>query len=196
MSQSFLTPEELDRVGLAAFGEKVQISRRAVFYHPERIRLGHHVRIDDFCLLTAGGGLDVGNYVHVGAHSAIYGGSGVTLEDYAGLSPRCTLFSESDDFSGESLIHPFFPDELKPGYVRGALRLGRFCQLGAGCTVLPGVTLEEGAVVGAHSLVTQDCEAWAIHAGTPAKLLKRRSRKVLELAARHEAMRADDGSRD
>ena len=48
--------------------------------------------------------------------------------------------------------------------------------------VLPGVTIGEGAVIGAQSLVKKDCEPWTVYTGIPVKPLKKRpSDKILEL---------------
>jgi acetyltransferase-like isoleucine patch superfamily enzyme len=53
--------------------------------------------------------------------------------------------------------------------------------VGAGRILLPGVTLGEGAAVGALSLVRRDVEPFTIVAGTPAKPIGERSRRLLEL---------------
>ncbi len=184
MNTSFYTADELMQMGFSDLGSHVQISRKASFYRAESISLGNHVRIDDFCILSGGSGIHIGNYVHISPYSAVYGGSEVVMEDYTGLSPRCIIFSESDDFSGHSMIHPFFPDQLKPGYIRGRVILRKFVQLGAGTTVLPGIEMKTGSVTGAHSLVTKSCDEWGIYAGIPAVYIKKRSRKLLELEKR------------
>lgn len=187
------SPEELAELGLRSFGHHVAISRKASVYGWNRISVGSHVRIDDFAILTAGGGVEIGDYVHISAYSGLFGGSGITLEDFSGLSPRSLVFSESDDFSGASLIHPFFPrtPELKPGYQAGRVTLRRFAQTGAGTTILPGVTLGEGAVTGAHSLVDTDLDPWWIYVGTPARKLRERSREVVRLAENFRGSRSD-----
>ncbi len=56
--------------------------------------------------------------------------------------------------------------------------------VGSGSVILPGVTLHEGAAVGALSLVTKDCEAFGIYQGIPAKRLAARKRDLLELETR------------
>lgn len=184
LSSAIYSPEELAGLGLAAVGRNVSISRLASLHGRERISLGDHVRIDDFCVLTGGAGIAIGNYVHLSAYCGLFGGSGIVLESYSGLSPRTLLFSESDDFSGNSLIHPFFPKtpEWKPGYQAGPVVLRRFAQTGAGTTVLPGVTFGEGAVTGAHALVTGNLEPWWLYVGTPARKLRERARDVVRLA--------------
>lgn len=189
MKTSFYTTDELRGLGLKAFGDDVCISRKASIYQAEAISMGSHVRVDDFCILSGGKGINIGNYVHISPYSVVYGSSGVVMEDYTGLSPRCTVLSESDDFSGNSMVHPFFSNELKLGYIKGPVTLRKFAQVGAGSTIFPGVELGEGAAVGAHSLVIKSCEAWGIYAGIPAKWIKDRSRKLIELESQFLKLR-------
>lgn len=52
------------------------------------------------------------------------------------------------------------------------VRIGNKAWIGYGCIVLPGVTVGEGAVVGAGSVVTRDIPAWTIAAGNPARVIR------------------------
>ena len=52
------------------------------------------------------------------------------------------------------------------------IRLGRGCLIGMESFVLPGVTVGEGAIVGAGSLVTKDIPAWTIATGRPAAVVR------------------------
>lgn len=183
---AYLTNNQLDELGLNDYGSNVMVSEKASIYFPENLNLGSNVRIDDFCVISAKGKVCIGDYVHIGAFSAIYGGAGVELGDFSGMSSRCTIYSESDDFSGESLIHPFFPDQFKPGYIRGKVTLESYVQLGAGCTVLPNCRLGVGAVTGAHSLVLDDLKEWSINVGIPARFSKSRARTALKLMEQYK----------
>jgi acetyltransferase-like isoleucine patch superfamily enzyme len=185
MRTSFYSPLELAGLGLHSYGDDVRISRNASIYRPENISLASHVRVDDFCLLSGGAGIRIGNYVHISAYAAVYGGGGVIMHDYSGLSPRSTIFSENDDYSGESMVHPWFPPEFKPGYVRGLVVLHKFVQVGAASTLLPGIVLGEGVAIGAHSLVKTSCAPWRIYAGVPARFIKERSRSIELLERRY-----------
>ena len=53
--------------------------------------------------------------------------------------------------------------------------------MGAGCILFPDITIHEGAVVGAMSLVKQSIPEWSVFAGIPAKFIKKRSKRLLEL---------------
>ncbi|MCR5303076.1 MAG: acyltransferase, partial [Lachnospiraceae bacterium] len=56
--------------------------------------------------------------------------------------------------------------------------------IGANCTLLPGVTIGEGAVVGANALVTKDLEPWGIYVGSPAKKIGEREKPSEEMTAK------------
>ena len=191
---AYLNDAQLKNLRLGSVGENVSISDKVTIYSPENLHIGSNVRIDDFCVISAKGGVTIGNYVHISIFSAIFGGAGVEICDYSGLSARCTIYSESDDFSGESLIHPFYPEKFKPGYKRGKVILKPYTQLGAVSTVLPGCIMEEGAVVGAHSLVSDSLREWTVNAGVPAIYIKERSRNVLTLMSQFQRESETEGN--
>lgn len=178
---SFFSNEELSKLGLGGYGKNVLISKKASLYMPDRITMGDNVRIDDFCVVSAGGGVEIDSYVHISAFVCLFGGSGIKIGKNCSISSFTSIYSESDDFSGESLVNPFFPTEFKPGYKSGKVILQDFCNIGAHCCVMPGVTLKEGAAIGTNSLVMKSCEPWSVYFGSPAKKIKERSRKILEL---------------
>jgi len=178
MVTSFFSKEELALQGFKRLGENVQISRLASFYSRENIEIGNNVRIDDFCLLS--GEIIIGNNVHISAYNAIYGKFGVEMYDYSGLSPRCTILSATDDFSGGFLIGPMVKPELT-NVTGGRIIIEKYCQIGCGSVVFPGVKIFEGAVAGAMTLVNKDLEPWKIYKGIPAAYYKERSKNLLNL---------------
>lgn len=181
MSDSFLSRDELAALGLGGFGTNVLISRNARIYNPARLFLGSHVRIDDFCVISAGAGIHIGDYVHIAPFCGLYGGAGIVMKDFTGLSSHVSLYSTSDDFSGRSLVGPTIPEAYRCRLKKGAITLEKFAVIGVGSTLMPGVTLAEGSAVGAHSLVFKSCEPYTIYAGSPAVEVSKRSRTLLEL---------------
>jgi galactoside O-acetyltransferase len=180
---------ELERMGFASLGQDVQLSDRAAIYGAGRIALGDHARIDDFCVLSAGeGGIAIGRHVHVAVFCSLIGAAGIELEDFAGLSARVSIYSSSDDYSGSALTNPTVPAEFAH-VAHAPVRLGRHVIVGAGSVVLPGVTLHEGAAVGALSLVSRDAEAFTVYSGVPARRIGPRSRALLEVEQRFLASR-------
>jgi galactoside O-acetyltransferase len=181
---SFYTELELKALGFKQIGSGVKISRRASFYNITDILIGNNVRIDDFCILS--GKIEIHSFIHISAYSALYGSAGIILEDYSGLSPRTTIFSEVDDFSGDYLVGPVHPIELR-NLSSGTVVVRKYSQVGAGTVILPKVIIGEGVAVGALSLVTKSLDDWGIYAGIPAKRIKERSRDLLKLIDRESS---------
>lgn len=164
-------------MGFKSIGNNVLISDKASFYNPGEISIGSNVRIDDFCILS--GKITLGNFIHISAYTAMYGRFGIVMDDYTGLSPRCSLFSASDDFGGDYLISPMVSSEFT-NVTGGAIHLHRFSQIGAGTIILPNVTINEGVAVGAMSLVKSNLKEWTIYAGIPVLEVKARKRGLLK----------------
>lgn len=174
---SFYEYIELKKLGLKAYGVNVLISRKCSIYNPANISLGNNVRIDDYCILS--GNIKLGDYVHISAYSSLYGANGIEFRDHSGCSARTTIYSAMDDFSGNFLIGPMNP-EGTTNVTGGKVVIEKFVQLGAHCLVFPGVTIHEGAVVGALSLVTKDIPEWSIYVGIPAKKIKDRDKGLIK----------------
>jgi galactoside O-acetyltransferase len=177
-SNSFYNEDELASLGLKNYGKNVLISSKASIYSPEKISIGNNVRIDDFCILS--GNITLQSYIHIGAFCALYGSKGIIMEDYTGLSPRTTIFSATDDFSGNYLVSPMVPVQYT-NVTGGLVLIKRYAQIGAGCIILPNLVINEGVAVGAMSLINKDLAEWGIFAGIPAKYLKERSKQLLKL---------------
>jgi len=80
---AWLTDREITAMGFACVGTNVLLSNKASYYNCQNIRLGNHVRIDDFCVLSAGiGGIEIGNYVHVAVYTSIIGAGEITIDDF------------------------------------------------------------------------------------------------------------------
>lgn len=160
-----------------SYGSDVIINCRSSIYSPSLISIGNNVRIDDFCILS--GSISLGSYIYISAYSAIYGAMGVIMEDYTGLSPRCTGFSAMDDFSGNYLIGPIHL-KYKTNVKRGSVIIKRFVQIGADAIIFPNLIIKESTVIGAHSLVRKDIDEWTINVGVPTKAIKNRSKELLK----------------
>lgn len=176
-----LSPKALEGMGFAALGSDVRISDRASLYGTSRIALGDHVRIDDFCVISAGeGGVSIGQHVHIAVYSSLIGAGRITLDDFCNISSRVAIYSSSDDFSGATMTNPTVPDRYKNVH-HADVRIGRHVIIGSGSVILPGVTLGDGVAVGALSLVKVSCEAFGVYAGNPLRRVSERSRDLLVL---------------
>lgn len=175
---SFYTQEELKNLGFKSIGSKVLISRKASIYSTEEISIGDNVRIDDFCILS--GKIELGSNIHISAYVALYGAMGIKMCDYTGLSPRVTIYSAMDDFNGNYLIGPIHPSEYT-NVTGGKVFIEKFVQIGCNSVIFPNLTIHEGAVVGAISLVTKSLSRWTINVGVPAKFVRNRHDDLTKL---------------
>lgn len=179
MIDTVYTKDELDKLQIKSIGTNVSISKKCSIYSPDSIVIGNNVRIDDFCILS--GDIVIGNYVHISAYCALYGAAGIMIGDFCGVSPRSTIFSKSDDFSGDHMIGPMVPEYLTNTYSAKVI-LKNYSQLGSNTIVMPGVVCNEGSVTGAFSFVNNDLDEWSINCGIPAKKIKDRARQPIALA--------------
>ncbi|WP_347505904.1 acyltransferase [Pseudomonas anguilliseptica] len=178
----YYTSDQLVNIGFKTVGVNVRVAKNCTIIGLENIEFGDNVRIDGHCtIIAAGSGFaKIGSFVHIAGYCGIYAGSGVVLEDFSGLSAGVKIYTGTDDYSGRTLTNPTVPAKYT-GVTSGLVTLRRHVIVGAGTVILPRVTANEGASVGALSLVTKDLESWSIYSGTPARKLRDRSRDLLEL---------------
>ena len=86
---------------------------------------------------------------------------GITIDDGAMIAANVQLISNNHDLYERQVI------TCRP------VHIGKNAWIGAGATILPGVTVGDNAVVGAASVVTKDVPADTIVAGNPARIIKR-----------------------
>lgn len=102
----------------------------------------------------------IGKRVIIQANCLMMAAGGITLEDDVLIAANVQLISNNHDLDNRMVI------TCKP------VRICRRAWIGAGATVLPGVTVGENAVVGAGSVVTHDVAPNTIVAGNPARLIR------------------------
>ncbi len=180
---AYLGQQELRGLGFKHLGSDVQLSDKASVYGAARIEIGDNTRIDDFCVLSAGEcGISIGKHVHVAVYSSLIGAGRIEIQDFANLSSKVSVYSSNDDYSGDYMTNPTVPAEYTH-VTKLPVTIGKHVIIGTGSVILPGVTLQAGAVVGALSLVRSDCDTFGVYAGVPAKRIGDRKRGLLEREA-------------
>ncbi|MDH5717023.1 MAG: acyltransferase [Spirochaetia bacterium] len=176
---AYYNQDELSKMGWKKLGINIKVSTKASIYNYEQIEIGDNSRIDDFCLLS--GKIKIGKNVHIAPYCNLAGGEkGIILEDFVGLAYNVHIFTQSDDYSGRTLTNPTIPDKYKDEYKKSIL-IEKHAIIGTGSIIFPGVILAEGTSIGAMSLIKRRTRPWSIYSGNPAKFIKARSKKLLEL---------------
>jgi len=190
--RSKLYPRLLGRVG-----RNVTFGTGVVLRHPPKIFIGNNVVIDDNCVLDAKGmdnrGIFIGDGVFLGRNTILNCKNGdIILEDNVNISSNSMIFSASEVRVGADCLiaaycylvggtHHFDNPEIPLLYQKRSsqgINLGSGGWLGAHVTVFDGVNVGKNVVIGAGSVVNKNIPDFAIAAGIPAKVVKKR--KVLE----------------
>lgn len=111
--------------------------------------------------------LVIGNNSGIGANSII--GRGTTIGDNVMMGPECYIYTRNHAFSRTDIpMREQGMQDFKP------VTIGNDVWIGARVTILPGVKIGNGCIIGAGSVVTKDMPDFAIGGGNPACVLKYR----------------------
>ena len=152
-----------------SFGHGVRVGVGVLVLHPHTFEIGDAVFLGNQTYLQ---GRHDGHCV-IGAHTWIgpqsyFDCRDLELGEYVGWGPGAKVLGS--EHTGEPIDRPIIQTDL----VIKPVRVGKWADIGVNAVLLPGVTVGEGAVVGAGAVVTQDVLDYAIVAGVPAKLLRYR----------------------
>lgn len=109
--------------------------------------IGNHCSFNGIICLPGGGGIKIGNYFHSGI--------------------ECMMIAENHNYQGEAIPY----DDT---YISKEITIGDFVWFGNRVLVCGNVTIGEGAIIAAGSVVTKDVPSLAIVGGNPAKIIKYR----------------------
>ena len=139
------------------------------------ICLGNNVSIarDSILFCTGviayrGEGINIGDRTGISARAYLAGQGGITIGNDVIMGPNVQIFSENHLFADLNLTIK------EQGVTKQAVVIGNNCWLGGGSTILAGVTIGDGCVVAAGSVVTKSFPQNSVIAGIPAKLVKNR----------------------
>ena len=156
-------------------GKDVRIHPLAKICVPEMLELDDYSRINDFAFIWGGRGTRLGKYTDMTWHALIEGDGEAIIGDRVLIGPGTKLITGLYDYKDGLRMVDHLPDG------QAKFRIGRIVieddvSLSAGCVVLPDVTIGEGVVVGANSLVNRDLDPWGVYVGNPVRKIADRPR--------------------
>lgn len=159
-------------------GKNCIIGKNLTFTGIENINVGSFTWIDDYVnLSSAFGEIEIGSYIHISPYSILSGGGGLYIEDYVGIASFAQVYSHSETIkAGRRMSGPMIPEDMK-AFRSAPVILRKDSFVGCGAVILPGVTLAEGSVIAANSVVSKSTDPWCVYSGNPAKKVCKR-RKV------------------
>ncbi len=121
---------------------------------PDELKLGRYVDIQTNCYIASNGGVTIGNYTHI--------------------SENCTVFSDEHLYD----IGDYIPISNKK--IKKPVTIEDFVIIGANVSILPGVTIGKGSIVGMGAVVVNSIPPYSIALGNPARVIKKRDEEEFE----------------
>lgn len=149
-----------------------------------RIIIGHHTRIAGELRCKSTGKIEIGNYSVVQNHVSIQCLQSVKMGHYSVISEKSVVVDNNNHRiePEERVKHRIRVAPGGPGYgglgdgwelsESAPVVIGDVVWVGAGCLILKGITIGEGAIVARNSVVTKDVPPYTVVAGFPAKVVK------------------------
>jgi galactoside O-acetyltransferase len=167
---------ERERWRLTQAGPGIRIDRTVQIRSADRLSLGARVFIDAGVILHCGGmdwspeegGITIGDDAYIGPNCVLFGAAGIRIGTGALISPGVVITSHQHSFAR--------PDqEIRSQPLQfGEVVIEPDVWIGANATILPGVRLASGSVIGAGAVVRNDVEADQVAVGVPARVVRER----------------------
>jgi len=147
-------------------GHGLRVEPGVGFKHPETFEVGDGVFIGSQVFIQGrfDGRCEIGDYVWIGPQS-YFDARDLVLGDHVGWGPGARVLGSAH--TGIPVEVPVIETDL----VIKPVRIKSWADIGTGAVLLPGVTVGQGAIVGAGAVVTHDVPAFAKVAGVPARVI-------------------------
>jgi acetyltransferase-like isoleucine patch superfamily enzyme len=175
----------------AKCGSRPGFGRGILIRRPRQISIGQRALFDDYAVLDVRGddaSIEFGDHVSIGRFTTVAAKGGqIKLGNGVNIGSYCRVATQTRLEIGESVLTGAYTyigpgnhqigDSETPLIARametkGGVQIGAYAWLGCRVTVLDGVSIGEGSIIGAHSLVKDDIPAGVIAVGCPAKVIR------------------------
>lgn len=143
------------------------------------IRAGSHTLIaGELLVFPHGGNITIGEWCYIGEGARIWSSDSVNIGDRVLISHNVNIFDSMTHPLNAQQRHAQFKAISQTGHPRSIdlgerpVKVGNDVWIGANSCILRGVTIGEGAIIGAGSVVTHDVPTFTIAAGNPARVIR------------------------
>jgi acetyltransferase-like isoleucine patch superfamily enzyme len=160
--------------GRIVFGTNARLRRGTVIRAGRgTVKVGSNFEMKEGAIIdTAGGSVTIGNNCSLNPYAILYGHGGLSIGNDVRIAARVTIVPFNHVFDNPDIVIK------KQGTTRLGIAIGDDVWIGAGATVLDGVSIASGCVIGAGAIVTKNTEVNGVYVGSPARLIRKRCGKV------------------
>lgn len=160
-----------NRLKLGSLGKNVFIEKDV-----HLMRYKNNIFLADYLVLKSGARIcpcnenatiSIGNNTTIGYHTYIFASEKIEIGDNCLIAPFVYLVDSDHNIEKSNLIN-------EQGNKTKSIKIGNDVWIGTGAKILKGVTISDGAVIAAGSLVKSDVGPYEIHGGIPAKKISER----------------------
>ncbi len=144
-------------------GKNTVVGEGAVMTNTANISIGRNCLIQDRVYLRAGmdGKIEIGDGAALNSFVQLYGHGGISIGADSQIGPNTVITTTGHDFTATHLDQNY-----------AGITIGKRVWVGANCTILPGVTIADHAVIGAGSVVSKDIPPRCVALGVPARVVR------------------------
>lgn len=150
------------------YGQVFRKRWKAFFWSHYLKSVGAKPSIHPTVLIRGAESIEIGNNVNLNHGTELYGNGGISIGDNSMLAYNVMVFSDSRKFRGSELLKQMKGRTLSP------VSIGKDVWIGAGAIIMPGVQIEDHAIVAAGAVVSKNVKEWDIVGGNPAKVIGNR----------------------
>jgi acetyltransferase-like isoleucine patch superfamily enzyme len=140
-----------------------------IYVNATNVKVGNNVTIYPGVYFWGDGEIIIGDNVDIGIGTIIFAKKKVEIGNNSLIAANCYIIDSNHGISKNKLI-----SDQPLQYDEEGIILGNDVWLGAGCEIVKGAKINDGAVIGAMSLVNCEIEEYAVAFGVPAKIFKYR----------------------
>jgi acetyltransferase-like isoleucine patch superfamily enzyme len=179
---------QVDRTIYIARSAKIQIDTDDCVLGGS-VRISKGVIISDGVIIAPyGGSIEIGASAYIGPYCVLYGHGGLGIGRNTMIGAHTVIIP-----ANHGITQLDVPMGAQPLTMHG-IAIGEDVWIGAGCKILDGVRIENGAVIGAGSVITKNIDAYSIAFGVPAKVVRSRRRSFSAVGKSGEFLATSDAS--
>ena len=149
------------------------------------------------CSINGNVNIEIGNSSYLSGTCEINGNKNISIGSFTSIANGVEFFSSNINHplsfattfnlhsnsrlveDGKNIFLPNFNKKINNLKNKSSISIGNDVWIGRDVMIMPGITIPNGCVIGAKSIVTKDCEPYGVYVGSPAKLIKFRFNTII-----------------